>query len=150
MATPYLEGSTWSVRLRIKGHDVYMSGYASAREARIAAEQKSVELRSGYTPTQDRKRQADLRLPGQLESRSRPLRRAACEGVWRGGRCLDADPAHAGGVHGGGSGIQERKRQQGLAAEAKLNMHWNQTNHPSNAQPNAARSSFWIGCEGIG
>ncbi|MCR6667794.1 MAG: site-specific integrase [Methyloversatilis sp.] len=50
MATPYLEGSTWSVRLRIKGHDVYMSGYASAREARIAAEQKSVELRSGYTP----------------------------------------------------------------------------------------------------
>jgi hypothetical protein len=61
---------------------------------------------------QDRERQADLRVPGQPESRPRPLRRAARAGVWRGGRCHDADPAHAGGVHGGGSGIQAHTGQE--------------------------------------
>jgi CDGSH-type Zn-finger protein len=39
---------------------------------------------------QDRERQADLCLPGQPESRPRPLRRAARAGVWRGGRCRDS------------------------------------------------------------
>ena len=29
------------------------------------------------------------------------------EGLWRGGRCREVDPAHAGGVHGGGSWFQE-------------------------------------------
>ena len=74
----------------------------------------TVELRNehhqeaaAWASAQDRKRQADLCVPGQPESRPRPLRRAALAGVWRGGRCHDADPAHARGVHGSGSGIQE-------------------------------------------
>lgn len=54
---------------------------------------------------QDRERQADLRLPGQLESRPRPLCRAARAGVWRSSRCHNADPAHAGSLPGGGSGV---------------------------------------------
>lgn len=29
-------------------------------------------------------------------------------------------------------------------------MHGNHADHSSNAQPNAARSSFWIECEGMG
>ena len=37
-----------------------------------------------------------------------PEHRAACVGLRRSGRCRDADSAHAGSVHGAGSGIQER------------------------------------------
>ena len=40
--------------------------------------------------------------------------------VWRSGRCDDIDSAHAGGVHGRGSGIQEGKREQGRTAEVGL------------------------------
>src|SRR5690606_2732132 len=57
---------------------------------------------------QDRNHQTDLRVSGQPESRPRPLRCAARADLWRGGRCNDADPAHAGGVHGGRSWLQER------------------------------------------
>ncbi len=40
--------------------------------------------------------------PVSLKADLRPLRRAARAGVWRDGRCYDADPAHAGSLHGGG------------------------------------------------
>ena len=38
---------------------------------------------------------------------------------------------------------QLQSSSRGRATEAKLKMHWNQTDHPSNAQPKVARSSFW-------
>ncbi len=37
MAKPYQEGKTWSIRLRIQGQDVYLSGFASAAAALKAA-----------------------------------------------------------------------------------------------------------------
>ncbi|BBO99430.1 tyrosine-type recombinase/integrase [Sulfuriferula nivalis] len=37
MAKPYQEGKTWSIRLRIKGQDIYLSGFASAAAALKAA-----------------------------------------------------------------------------------------------------------------
>jgi hypothetical protein len=51
--------------------------------------------------------QTDLHLPGYLENRPRPLRRAARAGVWRGGRRDDADSAHARSVHSWGSGVPQ-------------------------------------------
>jgi hypothetical protein len=69
---------------------------------------------------EDREHEADFRLPGQPESRPRPLRRAARADLWRGGRCHDADPAHAGSVHGGGSGIQEGHGDPQRATEAAM------------------------------
>lgn len=38
-AKPYREGSTWSVRQRVNGKRIYLSGFATAREAEIAAAQ---------------------------------------------------------------------------------------------------------------
>ena len=38
MAKPYTEGKGWAVRLRVKGRDIYLSGYASEAAARKAAE----------------------------------------------------------------------------------------------------------------
>lgn len=49
---------------------------------------------------ENRIHEADLCLPGQPESRPRSLRHATPAGVWRGRRCCDADPVHAGGVRG--------------------------------------------------
>lgn len=46
----------------------------------------------------------DLRVPGQSESRSLPVRRASCANVWRGRGCGNPDSAHAPSLHGGGSG----------------------------------------------
>ena len=43
--------------------------------------------------------------PVSLKADLRPLRRAARAGVWRDGRCHDADPAYAGGVYRWGSRI---------------------------------------------
>ena len=40
MAKAYKEGTGWSVRLRMKGQDVYLSGYPSERAANKAAEEK--------------------------------------------------------------------------------------------------------------
>ncbi|MHB1657290.1 MAG: tyrosine-type recombinase/integrase [Burkholderiales bacterium] len=37
MAKPYQEGKTWSIRLRIQGQDVYLSGFTSAASALKAA-----------------------------------------------------------------------------------------------------------------
>ncbi len=37
MAKPYQEGKTWSIRLRIQGQDIYLSGFASAAAALKAA-----------------------------------------------------------------------------------------------------------------
>ena len=54
------------------------------------------------------------------KSRPRPLRRAARAGVWRSRRCREVDPAHAGGVHGGGSGIQEGRGDPKRAIEADM------------------------------
>ena len=59
------------------------------------------------------------------------------------GRCHGANSAHARSLHGRRSGIQEGRRGQGRAAEAKLMMPVSAGGHPSNAQPKAARSSFW-------
>lgn len=44
---------------------------------------------------------------GEPQSGPRSLRRAARANLWRGGRFRDVDPAHAGGVQGRGSRIQE-------------------------------------------
>ena len=37
-ARPYQEGSTWSVRVRVKGYDQYLSGFKTAEKAACAAE----------------------------------------------------------------------------------------------------------------
>ena len=37
MAKPYQEGKSWSIRLRIKGQDIYLTGFASAAAALKAA-----------------------------------------------------------------------------------------------------------------
>jgi hypothetical protein len=37
MAKPYLEGAGWSVRVRTKGQDIYLSGYATESAAKKAA-----------------------------------------------------------------------------------------------------------------
>lgn len=58
-------------------------------------------------------------MPGQLESRPRPVRCASRTSVWRGCGCGDADSAHAGSVHGGGSGIPEGSDDQGLTTETE-------------------------------
>jgi len=42
MAKPYTEGKGWAVRLRVKGRDIYRSGYASEAAARKAAEAERV------------------------------------------------------------------------------------------------------------
>lgn len=44
------------------------------------------------------------------------------QGVWRGRRCGNADPAHAGGLHRRGSRILERNDGQGDATAATLTM----------------------------
>ncbi len=38
MAKPFKEGAGWAVRVRVQGHDQYLSGYPSAKAARAAAE----------------------------------------------------------------------------------------------------------------
>lgn len=58
-------------------------------------------------------------MPGQLESRPRPVRCASRTSVWRGCGCGDADSAYAGSVHGGGSGIPEGSDDQGLTTETE-------------------------------
>ena len=91
---------------------------------------------------QDRECQADLRLPGKPESRPRPLRLAARAGVWRGGRCRKLIPhmleAFMAGIGDSGRarrpGARHRSRHDGVTYQR----------HPSNAQPPAARSSFWM------
>jgi integrase len=40
MAKPFKEGSGWSVRLRISGQDIYLSGYKSAKAASDAADKQ--------------------------------------------------------------------------------------------------------------
>ncbi len=42
MAMPYQEGVGWSTRVRHKGHDRYLSGHGSARQARDAARDYSM------------------------------------------------------------------------------------------------------------
>lgn len=38
MGKPFREGAGWAVRVRVQGHDRYLSGYASAKAARAAGE----------------------------------------------------------------------------------------------------------------
>lgn len=44
MAKPYLEGKAWSIRLRIQGQDIYLSGFASAAAALKAASKQRQAL----------------------------------------------------------------------------------------------------------
>lgn len=50
MAKPYLEGKTWSIRLRIKGQDIYLSGFASAAAALKAANKQRHALENFGKP----------------------------------------------------------------------------------------------------
>lgn len=50
MAKPYLEGKGWSVRLRVRGHDVYLSGFKSAAEARRASEARRADILKAGAP----------------------------------------------------------------------------------------------------
>jgi hypothetical protein len=48
MAKPYKEGKGWAVRVRVRGQDIYLSGYASEHAARTAAEtQRLAILKTG-------------------------------------------------------------------------------------------------------
>lgn len=40
MAKPYLDGKGWAVRMRIKGQDIYLSGFATEAAAKKTAAQK--------------------------------------------------------------------------------------------------------------
>lgn len=53
MAKPYREGSGWAVRVRVRGEDIYLSGFKTCREAEAAAQQQVAQLRDpGHaTPT---------------------------------------------------------------------------------------------------
>ncbi|WP_031409123.1 hypothetical protein [Thiomonas sp. FB-Cd] len=44
MAKPYPEGRGWAVRVRVRGQDIYLSGYSSAADARNAAEQQRLAI----------------------------------------------------------------------------------------------------------
>ena len=44
MAKPYREGKGWSVRLRVSGHDLYLSGFTSEAAARRAAEARRADI----------------------------------------------------------------------------------------------------------
>ncbi len=59
-----------------------------------------------WSTAQDRNRQAHLYLHRRSEGGTGTLRVHALAGVWRIGRCADANSAYAGGVHGAGPGIQ--------------------------------------------
>ena len=56
--------------------------------------------------------------PAPSEPLAHPLRRAARAGIRRSSRCREVDPAHAGGVHGGGSGLQPHTAQERKTAPA--------------------------------
>jgi len=49
-ATPYREGKGWSVRLRIRGQDVYLSGLASATEAEQAVRRQRTAIENAGKP----------------------------------------------------------------------------------------------------
>ena len=51
MAKPYQEGKSWSVRLRIKGQDIYLSGFRSEAAALKAATQKRQALNNIGKPS---------------------------------------------------------------------------------------------------
>lgn len=50
MAEPYKEGASYSMRLRQDGHDVYVSGHKSKRQARVAAQARLAEVLRGGRP----------------------------------------------------------------------------------------------------
>lgn len=50
MAKPYQEGSGWSVRLRVKGQDIYLSGYSTEKAAIKAADARVEALASVGKP----------------------------------------------------------------------------------------------------
>ena len=50
MAKPRKEGSGWSVRRRVKGHDIYISGYATSAAAKSAMDDRVSALESGGKP----------------------------------------------------------------------------------------------------
>lgn len=50
MVKPYQEGKTWSIRLRIKGQDIYRPGFKSAADARKEAERLRYHVSGSATP----------------------------------------------------------------------------------------------------
>ncbi len=50
MAKPYREGKGWSVRLRVRGHDLYLSGFKSEGEARRVAEARRADILKAGAP----------------------------------------------------------------------------------------------------
>ncbi|PLX71100.1 MAG: hypothetical protein C0607_19755 [Azoarcus sp.] len=50
MAKPYREGKGWSVRLRVRGHDLYLSGFTSEAAARRAAEARRADILKAGAP----------------------------------------------------------------------------------------------------
>jgi len=61
MAKPYREGSGWSIRMRVRGHEIYLSGYASETAARKEADKQRHTIENigkpvGLGPLRTRKR----------------------------------------------------------------------------------------------
>lgn len=50
MAKPYLDGKGWAIRMRIKGQDIYLSGFATEAAAKKAAAEKHQALSSVGKP----------------------------------------------------------------------------------------------------
>ena len=71
MAKPYLEGKGWSVRVRIQGHDIYLSGYPSEAAARKAAEAERVTLEKTGLPQKLGPRRTCLAVAFQDYARER-------------------------------------------------------------------------------
>ncbi len=69
---------------RQDGNRVVIAGRDSAQDSINQVGQEHDQETAARAAAQDRECQADLRVPGQPESRPRPLRRAARAGVWRG------------------------------------------------------------------
>jgi len=71
MAKPYQEGKGWSVRVRIQGSDIYLSGYPSAAAARKAADTERVAIEQGGQPQKLGPRRTYLAVAFQDYARER-------------------------------------------------------------------------------
>jgi integrase len=60
MAKPYQEGKGWSVRVRAKGQDIYLSGYPSELAARKAAEHERASIENAGKPARSGPRKTTL------------------------------------------------------------------------------------------
>ena len=115
MAKPYLEGKTWSVRLRIKSQDIYLSGFKTATAAQKAADQQRQALE-------------DLGKPaGQGPWRTcvaQALQTYACERLpFLKGARQDADRINR-YLRSYGLDIIQLKRTEPVADKTQKNVYW--------------------------